>query len=265
MNTTTTRRKTRPSLELLIWLLCIWAPVVYVYFNGGQPQVNTFSNSSIRKASPSQKTSPQSSPPIHTVESELQIDRKGGKDRTAQASQSKPKTKAGTVSVRNGISEAKSNIDSRDLEEGSKEDATNEPEADTLTHESATTETQQENDEGVSESAGDQLQIIASLPRLPYSPPKSPYLTMAQRRISREWYAPTTNRPLETIVRFRIEKSGNLSHVEIERSSGNEYFDLAAKRAVMSSDPLPPFYPELDDEYLNTHLRFTSESLEAHR
>lgn len=264
MNTTSALRKTNPLLELLIWLLCIWAPVVYVYLNNGQPQVSRSTNSSIREASPSQRI-PPSSPPTKTIESELPIDVKGIKERTAQASQGKPKAKVGTGSVTNGIPEAKTRIDSRDLENTLEEDATNERETDTVTHESETTETQQENDESVSESAVDQPQIIASLPRFPYSPPQSPYLAMAQRRISREWYAPTTNRPLETIVKFRIEKSGNLSHVEIERSSGNEYFDLAAKRAVMSSDPLPPFYPELDDEYLNTHLRFTSESLEAHR
>lgn len=262
MNTTSTLRKTNPLLELLIWLLCIWAPVVYVYLNGGQPQVSRFLNSSIREASPSQKSSPQSFPPTHTIESELPIDVKGTKERTGQASQSKPKAKGDTASVRNVIPETKSNIDSRELEDRLEEDATNEREVETVTDESETTETQQEED-GVSESAVDQPQIIASLPRFPYSPPKSPYLAMAQRRISREWYAPATNRPLETIVRFRIEKSGNLSHVEIERSSGDEYFDLAAKRAVMSSDPLPPFYPEVDDEYLNTHLRFSSESLEA--
>ncbi len=68
---------------------------------------------------------------------------------------------------------------------------------------------------------------------------------------------------IEAVVRFRLEKSGYVTEVEIEQSSGNEYFDLAAKRAVLAANPPPSFYEEMQEDYLYTHLRFSNETWKA--
>jgi hypothetical protein len=44
--------------------------------------------------------------------------------------------------------------------------------------------------------------------------------------------------------------------VVIEQSSGNEYYDLAGKRAVLSAIPLPAFPAELTDSYFDAHFTF---------
>ncbi|MFO0775850.1 MAG: TonB family protein [Nitrospiraceae bacterium] len=85
------------------------------------------------------------------------------------------------------------------------------------------------------------------------------YLGMVQRRISEYWQAPPVDLSAESlvvIVRFRLARSGAVSSVVVEQSSGNDYFDLAAKRAVLNADPLPPFPKELTDSYYDAHFSF---------
>ncbi|MGH7207069.1 MAG: energy transducer TonB [Nitrospiraceae bacterium] len=85
------------------------------------------------------------------------------------------------------------------------------------------------------------------------------YLARVQLKISSQWNAPPvdlTGRPLEVIIRFRLHRSGTVSDVMIERTSGNEYYDLAGKRAVLNADPLPAFPREMADAYLDAHFSF---------
>ena len=86
------------------------------------------------------------------------------------------------------------------------------------------------------------------------------YLSLVQLKISSQWNAPPvdlTGRPLEVIIRFRLHRSGSVSDVIVERTSGNEYYDLAGKRAVLNADPLPAFPREMADAYLDAHFSFT--------
>ncbi len=57
-----------------------------------------------------------------------------------------------------------------------------------------------------------------------------------------------------------VGEMGLISKIEIEESSGNEHFDQAAIQAVMAADLLPSFPVEIEEEYLNTHLRFSNET-----
>jgi TonB family protein len=87
----------------------------------------------------------------------------------------------------------------------------------------------------------------------------NPYLALVQRRISAQWTAPPvdmTGQPLQVIVKFRLDKSGRLSDVVVERTSGNEYYDLAARRAVLSANPLPSFPPDMSQLFLDAHFSF---------
>jgi TonB family protein len=87
----------------------------------------------------------------------------------------------------------------------------------------------------------------------------NPYLALVQRRISAQWTAPqvdVTGQPLQVVVKFRLDKSGRVSDIVVERTSGNEYYDLAARRAVLSANPLPSFPSDMAQPYLDAHFSF---------
>jgi colicin import membrane protein len=87
----------------------------------------------------------------------------------------------------------------------------------------------------------------------------SQYLTAVQNKISRLWIAPpvdTTGQAFEVVIRFRLHRSGAVSDVTVERSSGNDYYDAAGKRAVLSAYPLPPFPQDMTESSLDAHFSF---------
>ena len=66
----------------------------------------------------------------------------------------------------------------------------------------------------------------------------NPYLALVQRKISEHWTAPQvgmSGEQLQVLVKFRLDKTGQVSGLVIERTSGNEYYDLAARRAVLAA------------------------------
>lgn len=86
------------------------------------------------------------------------------------------------------------------------------------------------------------------------------YLALVRQRISRAWSAPPldlTSQVYVVIVQFRLHKNGSVTGVTIEQSSGNEYYDLAGKRAILSANPLPVFPPDVTDPYFDAHFTFT--------
>jgi colicin import membrane protein len=85
------------------------------------------------------------------------------------------------------------------------------------------------------------------------------YLTAVQNKISRLWVAPpvdASGQTFEVVIRFRLHRTGAVSDVMVERSSGNDYYDAAGKRAVLSAYPLPPFPKDMTDAYLDAHFSF---------
>ena len=90
-------------------------------------------------------------------------------------------------------------------------------------------------------------------------PGSNQYLARVQARISSFWTAPPVDisgKVLTVTVRFRLERDGRVGSVIIEQSSGNDYYDMAAQRAVQSAIPLPPFPPDLTDSYFDAHFTF---------
>ncbi|CAE6748034.1 conserved hypothetical protein [Nitrospira defluvii] len=109
--------------------------------------------------------------------------------------------------------------------------------------------------------------VMASIPRTKPTPMlrvpgvsgSNPYLARVQARISGFWTAPPVDisgKALTVTVRFRLERDGRVGSVVIEQSSGNDYYDMAAQRAVQSAIPLPPFPPDLTDSYFDAHFTF---------
>lgn len=88
----------------------------------------------------------------------------------------------------------------------------------------------------------------------------SQYLARVQAIISSRWTAPpvdVSGQSLAVVIRFRLDRSGKVSGVMVERSSGNDYYDVAGQRAVMSANPLPAFPPEMTDSSLDAHFTFS--------
>jgi len=90
--------------------------------------------------------------------------------------------------------------------------------------------------------------------------PYTYYLNIITDRVSSNWFSslvdPGISGSFQTIIYFRIEKSGQVLDVKIEQSSGVSPLDLSAVRAVKASAPFPPLPREYEDNYLGIHLIF---------
>ena len=80
-------------------------------------------------------------------------------------------------------------------------------------------------------------------------------------KIDREWVAPEvavrSDQPIYVLLEFRVERNGAVKKLTIEESSGNKYYDLAARRAVMDAVPLPAFPSDMTEPYYDIQFRFT--------
>ncbi len=86
------------------------------------------------------------------------------------------------------------------------------------------------------------------------------YLVIVESRIDEQWVAPPISvdqQHLQVEVKFRILRSGRITKLHIQQSSGNAYYDSAAIRAVQASDPLPSFPKDLTQRYLDVRYKFS--------
>ncbi|NKB81016.1 MAG: TonB family protein [Nitrospirales bacterium] len=93
------------------------------------------------------------------------------------------------------------------------------------------------------------------------TPEGNPYWGRVQAIIVQHWVAPPVemghDRLLQAIIAFRIDRLGQVSHIEIQQPSGNVYYDVAAKRAVLRANPLPPFPSDMPDAYHDLQFQFS--------
>lgn len=89
------------------------------------------------------------------------------------------------------------------------------------------------------------------------------YWAQVWSRIDREWVAPHVavdqREPLQVVLAIRVRRSGRIQEevLRFVRKSGNEYYDSAARRAVVAASPLPSFPPDMTDPYYDFKFRFT--------
>ena len=57
-------------------------------------------------------------------------------------------------------------------------------------------------------------------------------------------------------MKFTIQRNGTLTDVQVERSSGYLPLDMAAQRAILITQKLPPLPAEYQYPTLTVHLRF---------
>lgn len=85
------------------------------------------------------------------------------------------------------------------------------------------------------------------------------YQAQIERKISIRWSPPPLTGGSEgevTIVSFQLSRSGRVQDVQIEKRSGNSYYDQAALRAIYEADPLPPWPQGLRETSLKIYFRF---------
>ena len=60
----------------------------------------------------------------------------------------------------------------------------------------------------------------------------SAYLDQLERRIMAAWKLPPNATGLKVVIRLRLEQSGSVSDMRVEKSSGDKQFDASAVQAV---------------------------------
>jgi TonB family protein len=112
-----------------------------------------------------------------------------------------------------------------------------------------------------SQDAAAKLQGVAPVTAIQTSAAQgNPYWTLIRQRINSKWVAPPvdlTQRSLQAVIRFKLDRAGKVSDIMVEQSSGNDYYDNAGKRAVLAADPLPPFPSDITERQITTHFIFT--------
>ncbi len=90
------------------------------------------------------------------------------------------------------------------------------------------------------------------------SPGEMPYWEHIWDRIHQEWivFDIRHSRPLQVGLAFRVKRTGQVSGLTIDRSSGNSQYDAMAKRAVFAASPLPPFPPMITADYRDVNFTF---------
>lgn len=83
------------------------------------------------------------------------------------------------------------------------------------------------------------------------------YLALVFGKIRDLWDNPVeASATLRVTIYFKILRNGQIIDEQVEKSSGIELFDQAAKRSIMTSAPFPPLPTEYTGEYLGIHLEF---------
>ena len=83
------------------------------------------------------------------------------------------------------------------------------------------------------------------------------YLALIFGRIRDLWDNPVeASATLRVTVYFKVLREGQIIDAQVEKGSGIELFDEAAKRAILTSAPFPPLPSEYSGDYLGIHLEF---------
>lgn len=99
-----------------------------------------------------------------------------------------------------------------------------------------------------------QMDVVAPDFQFPF------YLKLIHRKIGSVWSPPNIkmgDELREVVVSFTLITTGKIESIQIEKSSGNTFFDQAALRAVYMANPLPPLPRGFRDPNLKIHFSFS--------
>ncbi|MCD6221070.1 TonB family protein [bacterium] len=98
------------------------------------------------------------------------------------------------------------------------------------------------------------LKNVNFLPDIP-----SWYISLLKSRIEENWKFKNIIGELSALISFRIYRSGKITDLKIEKSSGYSPFDRSAVLAVKSTKDIPPFPEEIKQSYLDVMIEFKKE------
>ncbi len=111
------------------------------------------------------------------------------------------------------------------------------------------------NEEGIKEADTDGRILVDNSFKFPY------YLQGMENKISGKWMPPFTHQKgtgVSAVVRFTVKKNGAIELIEVETTSGNNFFDEAAMRAIYGANPFPPLPRGFSEDALIVHFTFTT-------
>lgn len=85
-----------------------------------------------------------------------------------------------------------------------------------------------------------------------------PYIKDLQHAIRSNWNPPKWQGNRKTELKFKVEKDGSVSNIEILTSSGDRIFDNAGISAVKASEPFKPFPVEYKKQSMDIQFVFAS-------
>ncbi len=87
------------------------------------------------------------------------------------------------------------------------------------------------------------------------------YLEIVRERISDNWSPPPVgSEVVVSTVYFKIRRTGEITDIKLEKSSGFELYDMAAMKAVSDATPLPPLPAGFKGQWLGVHFEFEYKS-----
>ena len=105
-------------------------------------------------------------------------------------------------------------------------------------------------------TAGAGVSFGASVTSFDADFPFAYYVEQLLSLIGANWFKPESAEGASCVISFRITRSGQVTDVKVDSSSGVSYYDRAAARAVYAANPLPPLPPDYRNESLGVHLKF---------
>ncbi|GJL79554.1 MAG: hypothetical protein NPINA01_25430 [Nitrospinaceae bacterium] len=85
----------------------------------------------------------------------------------------------------------------------------------------------------------------------------SQYVGLIHEKVYKNWREPLAEKHnKEVVFSFYIYPKGNIDRPELKRSSRVELLDNLALRAILESEPFPPFPKEIDSSNLNISIHF---------
>jgi len=107
---------------------------------------------------------------------------------------------------------------------------------------------------GTTSGAG--ISFGASVTSLDADFPFAYYVEQLLSLIGANWFKPESAEGTSCVVSFRVLRSGQVTDVKVDSTSGVSYYDRAAARSVYAANPLPPLPPDYRNDSLGVHLKF---------
>jgi TonB family protein len=83
------------------------------------------------------------------------------------------------------------------------------------------------------------------------------YLGLIKNKVDNRWSQPVVhNKTKQALIEFTINRNGGISNLRVADTSGDNYFDQSALRAVTLSTPFPPLPRGFKGDTLKVNYRF---------